>query len=592
MSSEPSAASAGPVSTTYVQSLAGLRRRAPRRWKRSRLLAPLAVLMVTVGAIAAVWLLVARADSGSVAQLQINSLKLSVADLQAAPYAADPALGAPAATTAWGRIQIDQRAVTSGLQVGAQTGVPISLLAAARADLAALEPVVGSVYRIAVHKGGLRAAGATRVLSLERLTVVRGANLLRVLNDITRVDAARAATARTQTRLGASGAMLLLLAAFAYFYFRSMTARDALERLARKKGEEARTDSLTNLSNRRALTADLASAIADPSVGPGRPLGELLVVMLDLDGFKQYNDTFGHPAGDALLHRLGGRLEQVAGQHSASAFRTGGDEFCVLSRCEPANAERLLNDTIAALEDGGEGWHIGCSHGAVWIPSEARTESQALRLADERLYANKASRSSPSRQVTDALLQVITEQSVSLDEHVERVSGLAEALASAIGQPHHEVERIRLAAQLHDIGKTAIPVAILDKPGVLEEADWEFMRRHPAIGARIVSAAPALANTAPLIHSSHERMDGTGYPDGLEGAAIPLGSRIIAVCDAFEAMTSDRVYRRGITVDAALEELKRHAGTQFDAAIVEAFCHDTMLPQLLPHVVRPEAIKA
>jgi two-component system cell cycle response regulator len=307
--------------------------------------------------------------------------------------------------------------------------------------------------------------------------------------------------------------------------------------------------------------------------------------MFDLDGFKQYNDTFGHPAGDALLRRLGGRLAAAAARHSGSAYRMGGDEFCVLGRCDPESAERMLDDTVSALEDGGEAWQIGCSHGAVWIPSEAATESVALKLADDRMYANKASRSSTSRQVTDALLQVITEQNVSLDEHVERVAEMAGLLAAALGEPIAEVERIRLAAKLHDIGKTAIPAAILDKPGPLDDREWAFIHRHPEIGARIVSAAPALASTAPLINSSHERVDGQGYPDGLEGENIPLGSRIIAVCDAFEAMTSDRPYHQGIGVGEALAELTRRAGTHFDPAVVEAFCNNPVLYARAPSAV-------
>jgi two-component system cell cycle response regulator len=352
----------------------------------------------------------------------------------------------------------------------------------------------------------------------------------------------------------------------------------AVERLAREKEAllgvsrvEARTDALTDLGNRRALTDDLASAIAEP---PGSQ--ELLLAMFDLDGFKQYNDSFGHVAGDALLQRLGSRLATAA-KHLGSAYRMGGDEFCVLARCSPDAVEQLLDDTVAALKDTGDQWHIGCSHGAVWIPSEAATDSRALKLADDRMYANKASGSSASRQVADALLQVITEQNACLDEHVERVSELAGTVAEMLGQPEHEVRRVRLAAKLHDIGKTAIPAAILDKPGPLDEREWEFMHRHPAIGERIVLAAPALASTAPLIRSSHERIDGQGYPDGLAGQDIPLGSRIIAICDAFDAMTSHRLYRPAMNVDAALEELKRQAGTQFDAAVVVAFCRATSL---------------
>jgi HD-GYP domain-containing protein (c-di-GMP phosphodiesterase class II) len=188
------------------------------------------------------------------------------------------------------------------------------------------------------------------------------------------------------------------------------------------------------------------------------------------------------------------------------------------------------------------------------------------------MYANKASRSSTSRQIADALLQVVTEQDSRLDEHVERVADLVGWLALSLGQPSHEVERLRVAAALHDIGKTAIPAAILNKPGPLNDEEWKFLHSHPGIGARIVLAAPALAKTAELIHSSHERIDGQGYPDGLAGDDIPLGARIIAVCNAFDAMTSDRPYRQAIDAQAALAELKRYSGTQFDATIVEAFC--------------------
>jgi HD-GYP domain-containing protein (c-di-GMP phosphodiesterase class II) len=203
------------------------------------------------------------------------------------------------------------------------------------------------------------------------------------------------------------------------------------------------------------------------------------------------------------------------------------------------------------------------------------------------MYANKASRSSASRQASDVLLQVLTEQNVLLDDHVERVAESSGALAEALGESGYEVLRIRLAARLHDIGKTAIPAAILDKPGPLNEREWEFMRRHPAIGERIVLAAPALASTAAIIRSTHERIDGHGYPDGLAGQDIPLGSRIIAVCDAFDAMTSERPYRPAISVDAALEELRSNAGTQFDAAIVEQLCNTTSLLTTPPEMPRP-----
>jgi two-component system, cell cycle response regulator len=338
--------------------------------------------------------------------------------------------------------------------------------------------------------------------------------------------------------------------------------------------DESRTDVLTGLGNRRALADDLLRVLGEPA-----PDSELLLAILDLDGFKQYNDTFGHAAGDALLQRFGLRLADSVISHDGFVYRIGGDEFCMFARASPQGAEELLEDVTKALQDGGDGWHVGCSLGAAWIPSEAATEAEALQLADERMYAHKAGRSSPSQQVTDALLAVLAEQNLIHDDHVERVAVLSGALAGMLGQSDVEVRRIQLAARLHDIGKTAIPATILNKPGPLDEQEWAFIRQHPLIGERIVLAAPALASTAPLIRSTHERVDGFGYPDGLTGDEIPLGARIIAVCDAFDAMTSDRLYRRSIGVDAALEQLAEDGGAHFDPAIVQAFCAATALHQ-------------
>lgn len=188
------------------------------------------------------------------------------------------------------------------------------------------------------------------------------------------------------------------------------------------------------------------------------------------------------------------------------------------------------------------------------------------------MYRNRASRSSASRQVTAALLRVLAEQGAALDEHVERVSALSGIIAAALRAPAYEVRRICLAAKLHDVGKTAIPAAILDKPGPLDEREWALMRRHPIIGERIVLAVPALAGTAPIIRASHERIDGKGYPDRLTAENIPLGSRIIAVCDAYDAMTTDRSYRPSIGAEAAIRELRANAGSQFDHAVVDVFC--------------------
>jgi diguanylate cyclase (GGDEF)-like protein len=407
-------------------------------------------------------------------------------------------------------------------------------------------------------------AGARRVVG-KRARLLAVAIVLVSIAGIVAFVMLAAASPQARTATAA-----LLLVAVAFFYLRSVTARSAVERMMREKEallgitlDEARTDELTSLGNRRALAGDLAAEIATAGEQ------ELLLAILDLDGFKQYNDSYGHAAGDSLLQRLGARLAAEAAGFSGGAYRMGGDEFCVFARATPENAESMIETLSTALHASGEGWSVGCSIGVAWIPSEATTVSEALKLADQRMYAGKSSPSA-SQQVTDALIAVFTEQSVFVDEHVERVAGLATQVAEALGLPEYETRRIGLAGRLHDIGKTAIPVAILEKPGPLDEREWEYMRQHTLIGERIVLAAPALAETAPLVRSSHERVDGNGYPDRLEGSSIPLGSRIIAVCDAFDAMTTDRIYKPAIDTRAALDELARHAGSQFDPGVVDA----------------------
>jgi len=158
-----------------------------------------------------------------------------------------------------------------------------------------------------------------------------------------------------------------------------------------------------------------------------------------------------------------------------------------------------------------------------------------------------------------------------LGSHGHDVAVMAAVVARGLGLDTEAVERVAAAAELHDVGKIAVPRAILHKRGPLNEEEWGFMRRHTVIGERIVQAAPALVGVGQLIRSSHERWDGTGYPDRLAGDEIPLGSQIVFICDAFSAMTTDRAYRRGMSEAEALAELRRHAGTQFAPHVVEAF---------------------
>jgi HD-GYP domain-containing protein (c-di-GMP phosphodiesterase class II) len=190
------------------------------------------------------------------------------------------------------------------------------------------------------------------------------------------------------------------------------------------------------------------------------------------------------------------------------------------------------------------------------------------------MYEQKASgpRATATRQAADVLLQVLTERDGALADHGGDVARLAAKTAERLGMTDYEIRQVHLAAQLHDVGKTGIPDSILDKPGPLDDEEWGFMRTHTVIGERIVRAAPSISHAAPLIRSSHERFDGGGYPDGLRGSAIPLGARIIAVCDAFDAMVTERSYRASVSVAEALAELRRCAASQFDPLVVEEFC--------------------
>jgi two-component system cell cycle response regulator len=352
----------------------------------------------------------------------------------------------------------------------------------------------------------------------------------------------------------AAGSMVCVIARFVLTFHSYLG-------VLRDTEHEATTDALTGLGNRRALTTDLELAAAAEQ--------ETLLLLFDLNGFKSYNDAFGHPAGDALLQRLGRALRDAVGA-TGTTYRMGGDEFCVL--LGPEGGERAVSAACAALCERGEGFAVSASHGRAAIPAEASTAADALRIADQRMYAFKRSAQGPAgEQATHALLRVLTERHPDMGDHSQGVADLAEAVARRLGVSDETAREVRAAAALHDIGKAAIPDAILSKPGPLDDVEWAFMRRHTLIGERIVASAHALTNVARLVRSSHERWDGGGYPDGLAGDDIPLGARIIFVCDAFDAMLADRPYSAGLSFESALSELERCAGTQFDPQVVDAF---------------------
>jgi two-component system cell cycle response regulator len=335
---------------------------------------------------------------------------------------------------------------------------------------------------------------------------------------------------------------------------------------------EALTDSLTGLGNRRRLLIDLKQVLEDAAASAEEPTPRVLIVF-DLDGFKHYNDSYGHPAGDALLARLGKNLEASVSPYG-EAYRLGGDEFCALVTANAPGAERIIAAARSALTEQGRGFRVGASYGVVILPYEARDPDVALQIADQRLYANKGARqrSSVGQQTRDVLLQVLHERTPELHDHLHDVAELAIVVARRMGLSEEELDEVARAAELHDVGKMAVPEEILNKPGPLDDVEWGVMKQHTIVGERILRAAPALLPVSRLVRASHECWDGTGYPDGLAGEEIPLGARVVSVCDAFDAMTTSRPYKPSISIADALAELRRCSGKQFDPRVVDVFC--------------------
>jgi two-component system cell cycle response regulator len=323
--------------------------------------------------------------------------------------------------------------------------------------------------------------------------------------------------------------------------------------------DETITDALTGLGNRRKLIADLDRLLESSDPAP------TLLLMFDLSGFKAYNDDFGHTAGDALLTRLGTKLAAVPGPEGA-AYRLAGDEFCLIAPVGEGDAERLIDRASAALSEHSDGFRIGSSFGGVLFPYEATDSSQALRVADERLYGQK--RSKQGIRTVTALVDALSERKAHTHVPTDGVQALAVVIGRMLGLGGEELEALARAAELHDVGTLSIPDDILGKPGPLDEREWEFVRRHTLVGERILRASPRLWGVASIVRATHENWDGSGYPDGLTGAEIPRSARIIAACNAFDAMTSPRPYREALTSQEALAELESRSGTSFDPAVV------------------------
>jgi diguanylate cyclase (GGDEF)-like protein/putative nucleotidyltransferase with HDIG domain len=350
----------------------------------------------------------------------------------------------------------------------------------------------------------------------------------------------------------------------------------------------ALTDPLTGLGNHRNFHERLAREL-EHSLRDERPLALCLV---DVDDFKRINDRFGHPAGDRVLSQVAARLRQTG-----EAFRLGGDEFAVLlPGCrlrEAVTAAESIIDRIATLDFGQMGG-ITVSAGIALAPEHARDRDELLKLVDSALYWAKEYGKNRSRvyqpdvvefaelkrlatagdraarlRAAASLARAVDARDVYTGRHSQRVAQLAVRLAARLGLSREELELTQLAASLHDVGKLALPEELLRKAAPLTAPEWATLRQHAQIGFRMLESL-GVDPVAECVLHHHERWDGTGYPDSLAGTEIPVGARIIFVADAYDAMTSDRLYRGRRSGDEALAEIVRCAGTQFDPSVVEA----------------------
>jgi diguanylate cyclase (GGDEF)-like protein/putative nucleotidyltransferase with HDIG domain len=351
----------------------------------------------------------------------------------------------------------------------------------------------------------------------------------------------------------------------------------------------ALTDPLTGLGNHRHFHERLQRELqsAEENATP------LALCFVDIDDFKTINDRFGHPSGDRVLSQVAGRLRQ-----GGEAFRLGGDEFALLlvdnDESTALEAANSIVERIGALDLD----HIGnvtVSAGLATFPVQGHGRDQLIRLADSALYWAKEHgknrvrlyrpdvvelaelkrlAAGPDRaaryRAAASLAKAVDARDTYTGSHSERVAELAARLATRIGIDAEQIELTRLAGSLHDLGKLAIPEEILRKAGELTDSERLVLERHPQIGFRMLDSL-GVDPVADIVLHHHERWDGAGYPDGLRGEEIPLGARIIFVADAYDAMTSDRVYRARRSHEEALAELRRCAGTQFDPMIVDAF---------------------
>ncbi len=325
-------------------------------------------------------------------------------------------------------------------------------------------------------------------------------------------------------------------------------------------------DQLTGIYNRRFFEEEL-KRLDVPRNYP------LTIVVADVNGLKLINDSFGHTVGDEIIQKVASAIMKGCRADDIAA-RLGGDEFVILLPCTSSRETANIIKRIKNISGNERVGTIGISSSFGWASKEDENETiyEIFKKAEDLMYKQKLIESPSMRGRTiTAIIKTLNEKNKREEAHSHRVSALCMELGKALGLTYGEVEELKTVGLFHDIGKIAIEEAILNKEGKLTLDEWEEIKRHPEIGYRILSTVNEMAEMAEFVLAHHERWDGKGYPKGLVQEQIPLFSRIIAIADAFDAMTSERTYRRTLSYQEAAEELLKNAGTQFDPELVEIF---------------------
>jgi diguanylate cyclase (GGDEF)-like protein len=361
-------------------------------------------------------------------------------------------------------------------------------------------------------------------------------------------------------------------------------AHRRLAELEREMGMRSGRDGLTTLPDLRLFHKRLVAEV-DRSRRHGHPLS---VAVLDIDGFRGINVSHGLAIGDVVLRAAGGVVSAMTRANDMVA-RSDGDEFVMLlTDTDSSGAKQCVERILLELEATSAG-PVSCISASAGITSWQRPQTAEQLMDTARRGVDRALEDGGGRAAIvaggpegvspqddsrrDAIVGLATtllERDRYTGDHSEAVVQLTVRVARALALNPDEVNRVETAALLHDIGKVGIPDSILHKNGPLSDDEWVLMKEHPVIGERILRAIPGLGSVARIVRHEHERWDGGGYPDGLAGDSIPMGSRIILACDAYHAMTSDRPYRQAMSHGDALRELRKSAGTQFDPQVVEA----------------------